>query len=79
MRTIDADGSAAGNNAFSFLSLRDAAFTGALGQLRWYWIDAVIATNDKTIIEGDVNGDGKTDFQIELTGLKVLTAGDFVL
>ncbi len=30
-------------------------------------------------VEGDINGDKKADFQIELTELKVLTSGDFVL
>lgn len=36
-------------------------------------------TNDKTIVEGDVNGDGRADFQIELTGLLHLIKGDFTL
>ncbi len=35
--------------------------------------------NDKTIIEGDVTGDGRADFQIELKGLIGLTAADFLL
>ena len=34
---------------------------------------------DKTIIEGDINGDKIADFQIELTGLKTLAASDFIL
>jgi hypothetical protein len=29
--------------------------------------------------EGDINGDGRNDFHIELTGLKTLTAADFIL
>jgi hypothetical protein len=33
----------------------------------------------KTIVVGDVHGDGSGDFQIELTGTYVLTAVDFVL
>jgi hypothetical protein len=32
-----------------------------------------------TIIEGDVNGDGKADFQVDLLGYKTLTASDFIL
>lgn len=36
-------------------------------------------TNDKTIVEGDVNGDGRADFQVELTGLLHVSKGDFVL
>jgi serralysin len=35
--------------------------------------------NDKTIVEGDINGDRVADFQIELSGLKVLVASDFLL
>ena len=35
--------------------------------------------SDRTIVYGDVNGDGKSDFQIELRGLKNLTVGDFHL
>ena len=35
--------------------------------------------NDKTIIYGDINGDARADFQIELTGLKTITASDFIL
>ena len=75
LATIDANGGAAGNTAFSFLAANGAAFTGARGQLRWVQqIDT-----DKTIIAGDINGDSVADFQIELTGLKTLTAVDFFL
>jgi hypothetical protein len=35
--------------------------------------------NDKTIVEGDTDGDGRADFQIALTGLIKLSQGDFVL
>jgi hypothetical protein len=73
LSTIDANGSAAGNGAFRFLVREGAAFTGVRGQLRF---DQQV---NKTIVEGDVNGDGNADFQIQLTGLKTLTAGDFVL
>ncbi|MEZ5924862.1 MAG: calcium-binding protein [Hyphomicrobiaceae bacterium] len=79
LSTIDANGSAAGNGKFSFLAAKGAAFTGTSGQLHWYQINAAGTVNDKTIVEGDINGDKKADFQIELTGLKVLTAADFVL
>ena len=35
LSTIDANGAAAGNTAFSFLATKGAAFTGVAGQLRW--------------------------------------------
>ncbi|MFO1171840.1 MAG: calcium-binding protein [Hyphomicrobiaceae bacterium] len=79
LSTIDANGSAAGNGKFIFLAAKDDAFTGVKGQLHWFQLNPTGTANDKTIIEGDINGDKKADFQIELTGLKVLSAGDFIL
>jgi Ca2+-binding RTX toxin-like protein len=79
LSTIDANGSAAGNAAFKFIAAKGAAFTGVKGQLKWSQINAAGTANDKTIIEGDINGDGRPDFQIELAGLKTLTSGDFIL
>lgn len=76
---IDANGLAAGTTAFSFLAAAGAAFTGVRGQLHWLLINPAGTAGDKTIIEGDINGDKVADFQIELTGLKTLTAADFVL
>jgi len=38
----------------------------------------VIQGND-TILEADVNGDGKTDFGITVTGIQSFDAVDFVL
>ena len=34
---------------------------------------------DHTIVEGDVNGDARADFQIDLSGLINFTATDFIL
>lgn len=79
LSTIDANGSAPGNTAFKFLASKGAAFTGVKGQLHWLQVNAPGTANDKTIVEGDVNGDRIADFQIELTGLKILTSGDFIL
>jgi hypothetical protein len=34
---------------------------------------------DLVIVEGDVNGDGRADFQIKVNGVASLVAGDFDL
>lgn len=73
LSAIDANGSLAGNIAFTFQSVRGAAFTGTAGQLHY------IVSGSNTVIEGDINGDKLADFQIELTGLKTLVAADFLL
>ena len=76
--SIDANGAAAGHTS-SFLANSGAAFTGAAGQLRWFQSDVAGTASDVTIVEGDVDGNRVSDFQIQLTGLKTLTAADFVL
>ena len=73
LSTIDADGRTAGNQAFLFLGARGAQFTGRYGELRY------LASGTDTLIEGDINGDKTADFQIQLTGNKVLTVADFIL
>jgi hypothetical protein len=72
LSTIDAKTGVFGNQKFDFIG--QGAFTGAKGQLHF-----TFAGPAKTIVEGDVNGDKKADFQIELTGHKLLVAGDFIL
>jgi len=79
LATIDANGTASGNTAFTFLSAKGANFTGAKGQLHWYQQNVSGTANDKTIVEGDINGDRIADFQIELTGLITLSIADFIL
>ncbi len=79
LATIDANGSASGNGAFKFLANEGAAFTGIRGQLRFDQQNLAGTVNDKTIVEGDINGDRTADFQLQLTGLKALTAADFIL
>ena len=71
LATIDANTTAAGNQAFAFIGA--AAFSGVAGQLR-----AVQSAVD-TVISGDINGDSVADFQIQLNTVVTLTAGDFVL
>ena len=68
---------AGGDQAFVWRGTSD--FSGKAGQLRYYQENLAGTANDKTIIEGDINGDKIVDFQIELTGLKALVAADFIL
>jgi Ca2+-binding RTX toxin-like protein len=76
LSTIDANGALTGD---MFTWNGTAAFTGIAGQLHYRLEDLIGTANDKTIVEGDINGDKIADFQIELTGLKALVAADFVL
>jgi hypothetical protein len=68
---IDANVHASGNQAFSYIGTH--AFHHVSGELR------EILLSGRTIVEGDVNGDGKADFQIGLAGHINLVKGDFVL
>ncbi len=77
LATIDASTRAAGNQAFKFISTQ--TFHKIAGEARFQKYDYSGTASDKTIISGDINGDGLADFSIELTGLKALAAGDFVL
>lgn len=58
---------ASGNQAFTFIGSN--AFSGKAGELRFA----------SGFISGDVNGDRVADFQIGLTGVSALAAGDFIL
>jgi hypothetical protein len=49
------------------------AFSGTAGELHY------IRNREFTLVEGDINGDGVSDFQIELTGSHRLSVTDFVL
>jgi Ca2+-binding RTX toxin-like protein len=71
LAAIDADTGAAGDQAFSFIGT--ALYTGVAGQLRY------VSNGTITTIAGDLNGDGTSDFHIQLTGAIALVAGDFTL
>jgi Ca2+-binding RTX toxin-like protein len=71
LSAIDANTGAAGNQAFGFIG--SGAFTHQAGQLR------ATVSGGVTTIAGDLNGDGVSDFQIQLTGSISLVAADFVL
>ena len=68
---IDANIKKAGDQAFTYIG--DAAFTHHRGELH------EIQLANKTLVEGDTNGDGKADFQIEVTGHLHLVKADFIL
>ncbi|MGO4126410.1 beta strand repeat-containing protein [Inquilinus sp. YAF38] len=71
LSAIDANSGAAGNQAFSFIGI--GAFTHHAGELRY------AVSGGVTTIAGDLNGDGVSDFHIQLTGAIGLVAADFVL
>ncbi len=68
---IDANMALEGDQAFHFIGGK--AFDGSAGALHF------VRLHDATLVEGDTNGDGKADFQIELSGLHKLVADDFIL
>lgn len=72
---IDANGGAQGNGTFSFIG-PDVPFSEA-GQLRW--AHQRKGSQDVTVIEGEVHGDGAPDFQLELSGHVTITAEDILL
>ena len=65
---IDADTTMSGDQAFHLLAA-GASFTHHAGELSYV----------NGVLSGDVNGDGKADFQITFLNHATLTAGDFVL
>jgi len=73
---VDAVTGRSGNQAFSFIGGTD--FSGTAGELR---TDTLTYTDGTvvTIIEGDRDGDGAADFQLELRGQQVPAAADFIL
>ena len=68
---IDANTSKLNDQAFKYIG--DNAFTHHKGELH------EIQLANKTLVEGDTNGDGKADFQIEVTGHLHLVKADFIL
>lgn len=68
---MDANQTTEGDEAFVFLGTEK--FTGEAGELRYQ------VNNKVTVLAGDVDGDGKADFKIDLSGKVDLTDLDFVL
>lgn len=81
LRLIDANGKPDGDTKFKFIAKMGQVFSADHkgGELHWNQINSTNNALDRTIVEGDINGDGKADFTIVLQGLIKLTAGDFLL
>ncbi|MBB3913248.1 M10 family metallopeptidase C-terminal domain-containing protein [Rhizobium fabae] len=75
LSAMDANGSALGNGAFHFLAQENASFDHKAGAVTWHYEDKA----DATVIQGDLNGDGVRDFQVQLHGHIQLGAGDLIL
>lgn len=71
LKDIDANTGSGGNQAFAFIGSK--GFHHVAGEQRFQYVGA------KTVVSGDVNGNGTADFQAELTGHRTLTASDFIL
>lgn len=78
LMAIDADSRLAGNQAFSWHGT-DSFVVGETGWLIERTFDRGGTAHDRTVILGDVDGDARADFRIELAGLKPHDAGDFLL
>ncbi|MGH6736630.1 MAG: calcium-binding protein [Methyloceanibacter sp.] len=70
LRTIDAKTGVGGNQNFKFIG--KSKFNDEKGELRY------IDKGSTVIVQGDVNGDGKADFEI-FVAVGALAKGDFIL
>ncbi|MGH6768977.1 MAG: calcium-binding protein [Xanthobacteraceae bacterium] len=70
LRTIDARSGVSGNQAFTFIGTQD--FNDVRGELRYRDLGSTC------IVQGDVNGDGRADFEITVKATS-LAGGDFLL
>ena len=71
LRTLDAKTGVSGNQAFKFIGFQ--AFHDVKGELH------LVDSGANIRVEGDVNGDGRADFQIMVLGLSSMGAADFLL
>jgi serralysin len=70
LRTIDAKSGVDGNNTFKFIG-KDS-FNDVKGELRFTDL------GDRSLVQGDINGDGAADFEI-LVKVGTLSKADFLL
>jgi hypothetical protein len=71
LRTIDAKSGVNGNQKFKFIG--GQKFHDTKGELH------IVKKVGFVIVEGDINGDGKADFQIQVDDVLNLAKGDFLL
>jgi serralysin len=71
LSTIDAKSTIKHNQTFKFIGT--AKFHHKAGELHY------VDNGGSRLVEGDINGDGKADFRVEVHGVGTLLAGDFVL
>jgi Ca2+-binding RTX toxin-like protein len=71
LKAIDANMHQSRNQSFHFIG--EDAFSHTAGELRFEQVSG------DTFVYGDVNGDGKADLEIELTGAMTLQDKDFIL
>ncbi|MDX2288479.1 MAG: M10 family metallopeptidase C-terminal domain-containing protein [Hyphomicrobiaceae bacterium] len=69
--SVDANTTVAGNQRFAFIG--DNPFSGVAGQLRADVVGGMVR------VTGDLNGDARADFTIDVAGSAPLVAGDFFL
>lgn len=74
LSALDASSKVSGDQAFSLLTGENQAFSKTAGELAW----RIEEGRNQTIIQGDTNGDGVHDFELQLTGQIHLTANDFI-
>ena len=68
---IDANSAAGGNQAFTFIG--EARFGKVAGQLAWSKV------KDFKLVQGDVDGDGRPDFEIQVYGIAAVEKSMFLL
>ena len=73
---IDANTTAPGNNAFNFIGTQQ--FHHKAGELRMFFVNLSGTAHDITKVVGDFNGDGHTDFAIDILGIHNLHSADFI-
>lgn len=71
LRSIDADVNTAGNQVFTFIG--SAGYSRTAGELR------LAEVSGGSLLYGDLDGDGRSEFAVMLTGVTDLTAAAFLL